>query len=560
MVEDFLSWTSFDRERRITARLVDRTPLVEHHLGVDDEGTDLLLYTLGDLSLPTLMIIGGVHGNELGAREGVLREMTRMAQRRLIPGISLAFIPSAVPAAVSRGTRNSPLSGRDLNSDFYRLPTLEGEAVINAIRIVQPAAMIDMHEYGGDAVREEVLIGRSMLPETHPLMGRWSRLAYEEMFHIVERAGWTANHWSSHARGTLRQISGELHAVGLLTETRIRDARIPRMMQNVDIIQGLVAWFTEHAENIQAASDASRARAVRNDGPMTIAVTSGSTATSPWDRAWIKGWTPSEPLPQKLIDAFDITVNTDGTIPAAQSARQILPMLMDEGSVRLAVPGERIYHPAPTPLSEIKVRHAGVTHRVVSMIRMTDAGRVPVVLSAQPGSLIPDPKFTRETRWWRTWGTTTGAWSVDTPPDGSDPAIHLHGDGLIRIETPLTTHREDREITIEADVWVDADGVRPGQLHVWAKDAGALVASGFNPAEGEMVAGWNHLSRRVTFAQHGAQRFALQLGQVSSGQTNPAWWRVRVRGTPLPTYTTLGSQWGTYADLESAGLTYQDLG
>jgi len=99
---------------------------------------------------PTVLVVGQQHGDEPAGSEALLviaGELAHGHLEHLLDRINVVLLPRANPDGAFAGRRLSS-SGIDINRDHLLLRTPEAQAQAQLARDYQPAAMVDLHEYG----------------------------------------------------------------------------------------------------------------------------------------------------------------------------------------------------------------------------------------------------------------------------------------------------------------------------------------------------------------------------------------------------------------------------
>src|SRR5690554_611217 len=121
-------------------------------LATSRQGRPIRMVTFGALSDPTLLLVGGMHGNEPSGREVLLwfaRELGQgVGAARLLRGRSVAIVPTLNPDGRAGNTRENS-AGVDPNRDHITLTEAEAEALHVAMAATDPVMIADLHEYGG---------------------------------------------------------------------------------------------------------------------------------------------------------------------------------------------------------------------------------------------------------------------------------------------------------------------------------------------------------------------------------------------------------------------------
>ena len=193
---------------------------------------------------PSLLIIGQQHGNEPAGGEAALVIIERLARGDLVPllaHINVVVVPRANPDG-AEAFRRTTSNGIDLNRDHVLLRTPEARALVGLMRALDPAVVVDAHEYSvagswvrnfGGLARADVLIQAATQANLTPaiallqdgtflpamrrafdargLMHDWYFFA-DRNPHVVNMGGIEPE--------LARNASGLRHAAGILVESR----------------------------------------------------------------------------------------------------------------------------------------------------------------------------------------------------------------------------------------------------------------------------------------------------------------------------------------------------
>ncbi|MBX3499751.1 MAG: M14 family metallocarboxypeptidase [Alphaproteobacteria bacterium] len=118
---------------------------------------------------PTVLIVGQQHGNEPAGGEAALAIIERLARGDLVPllaHINVVVVPRANPDG-AEAFRRATANGIDLNRDHVLARTPEARVLIGLMRELDPALVLDAHEYSaignwlrnfGGLARPDVLV------------------------------------------------------------------------------------------------------------------------------------------------------------------------------------------------------------------------------------------------------------------------------------------------------------------------------------------------------------------------------------------------------------------
>ena len=146
-----------------------------------------------DVSVPTVMIIGGQHGNEPAGSEAALAIADRLAtvDAALLDRVNVIVVPRANPDA-SELFRRASANGSDVNRDHLLLQTPEGRALADTIVRYRPHVVLDLHEFtvGGRWVeklgaveRYDALLQAATVANVDPEISRIAQRDYVDALH-----------------------------------------------------------------------------------------------------------------------------------------------------------------------------------------------------------------------------------------------------------------------------------------------------------------------------------------------------------------------------------------
>ena len=98
---------------------------------------------------PTVLLIGGQHGDEPAGCEALLvmaRELVQGLLRPVLNQINVIIVPRANPDGATAGERSTG-NGTDMNRDHLLLNTPEARALAKLVRDYRPMVVVDLHEY-----------------------------------------------------------------------------------------------------------------------------------------------------------------------------------------------------------------------------------------------------------------------------------------------------------------------------------------------------------------------------------------------------------------------------
>jgi uncharacterized protein len=125
------------QKNRILMEHIHQTPLTKKIINAGSKGTPLLKLGGGP---PQLMLMAGIHGNELPPQIAILELLNKLLEEKL--NGTLFIIPFAVPFATMRSDRR--FKGFDMNRTASRKGYVSNK-ILNAIKILKMNSAADFH-------------------------------------------------------------------------------------------------------------------------------------------------------------------------------------------------------------------------------------------------------------------------------------------------------------------------------------------------------------------------------------------------------------------------------
>ena len=202
--------------------------------------------TLLRIGRPTVLLVGGQHGDEPAASEAMLVVARQLAEGRLNPlldRINVIVVPRANPDGALAQRRGSA-GGIDINRDHLLLQTPEAQALARLAAEYRPAVVVDAHEYNvhgpwlqkfGGVQRADALLQYATTPNLPSFLTRaaeeWfrqplvdalgrERLGVEWYYTTSDDPADKTVAMGSIVPDTLRNVAGLENAVAFLVETR----------------------------------------------------------------------------------------------------------------------------------------------------------------------------------------------------------------------------------------------------------------------------------------------------------------------------------------------------
>ncbi|MGW6054588.1 M14 family metallopeptidase [Streptomyces sp. NPDC055189] len=380
---DGARWTSQPEEQKLLATIDKATDRVSvSRIGTTKQNRPVQLVRIGERPTKnTVLLICSQHGDEPSGRDACLSTIRDLAYakdkktRTFLSRTTLLVVPTANPDGRAADTRGNS-DGVDINRDHISLKTAEARAMAAVIRDRQPDSIYDLHEYGAtpkyydkdlfDLWPRNLNTDEAVHEEAQTLSEAYVRPAANKAGHTTGTYGiWTDPVTGDPVKQTagdgqeriLRNVSGIKHAAGLLIESRVdpltdaekKDEALNnrrRVKSQLAALGGLFAYADERRGQLEEATAAARAEGFRDRGPVYVGGADNDPAEpseviqDPPCGYWLNAAQYGDVRDELALHG--VKVRRDGAgayVPMRQSARALVPLLLDERAAYHIVTG-----------------------------------------------------------------------------------------------------------------------------------------------------------------------------------------------------------------------------
>ena len=119
--------------------------ILDHVAYRDTDRPIHLIASNRDRASKTLLVLGGVHGNEQAGLLAIPRLLCTIREQSLAPDVEVRFVTPVNAVGAAEGSRYNA-DGFDINRDFVRFETREAQLVRQVFTERPPDVMISLHE------------------------------------------------------------------------------------------------------------------------------------------------------------------------------------------------------------------------------------------------------------------------------------------------------------------------------------------------------------------------------------------------------------------------------
>jgi hypothetical protein len=359
-------YTSKQRELDFYNALVADSPRIafEQIGAASGDATPIYLVRIGATAPPTAgntdscLVLGMQHGSETASRESVIQFIRDMVYTTdpddvaYLTAHPLFIIPTVNAGQIGTAKRENA-NGIDTNRDHVSLTQPETRAVADAIRLVKPRIIVDVHENNDTGV--DIQFGSIEQPQAATQVRDLSTALRQAVSaHLVGLGRTTATYLSGTHAGIMHNLGGLRHIPTVLTETdRTSGMTTPQRIElTLHSLKAIRDWHETNATSIPTAAAAAKsAKAAEGSAATTPFRLSAAVTLNPPPSAYWITQAQRDAIDFHLT-TFDIeTTPSEGgyLVSMGQPAQPVIPFLLDESSEVKAVTAERRYPAAPEP-------------------------------------------------------------------------------------------------------------------------------------------------------------------------------------------------------------------
>lgn len=342
------------------------------------------------LKQPTVLFICSQHGNEPAGREAclqVLRDLAFTSNKSLVDQMkkmTILFVPSANPDGRAANTRENA-NGIDINRDHLNLVTPEAQAIAGVVRDYQPEIVMDHHEYGPSvpAVYDDELL--YLWPRNLNADETIHDLAHSFVNEYIEpgaeKAGYSADEYGQYEladqdfhqsagdgdEGIARNAFGLRHSLGILVESAVtedprngpgevtsaEELNKRRVASHLVVAHETLRYLRIEGSRVATQTRKAAIRKTIEGKKRSAPVYFGGADNAPPEDAQILVTPPCRydltatqaKDMSKTLRLLGIRTTDRGSgisVPMAQAAEPLIPLLLDERGTRHAVAAKPI--------------------------------------------------------------------------------------------------------------------------------------------------------------------------------------------------------------------------
>lgn len=378
------SWSSLALESAFWQTVADDTDATVTVAGQSVQGRDIYRIDLGTGTTQTLLITSLIHANEPATRDALMAWLRDLAYST-DPGVLDYLTSHRIVALCPCNPDSFPnarvnANGANINRDFYALTQPETKVIMSVVGQVKPDMILDVHEYHGSPSQPDWMGRAGGHPLTHPAIKAMEQDCYDAGHVDMVSQGYTSEPYfdSLLMRSGMSTVAGPNNSVGVLSETNTAHTDADRVLIQKRILDVFRQWHGQNAAACKAAVAQARADAAASTETVPLYTKEYFAQEVDLPRLiGLGGYQLDGPLPEAQQVAFGIEVDAGGFVSMSQTARLVIPTVLDPDSPeRAPVQAARVGVPIPDrPVVGWRVFAEGKARKVIAA-RFHDGTRV----------------------------------------------------------------------------------------------------------------------------------------------------------------------------------------
>lgn len=336
--------TQANEQAFYTALEADTGHIKRWQIGTDTIGNPIWLVCITG-SPPTnpepahgVLLVAKQHGNEVASREVAIQIIRDLAYWA---GADLTYLNDypvyVIPTVLSKNSATNQ-NGLNLNRDHIRLSQPETVATHEAFNMVQPTVAVDLHENNSQSTPNTELMYAAYEELTDEILASSLALAeYVGAYVAAQGLTWGWYVKTGDDPTTARNQWAMYHTTSILSETMASGVPLAnRVTYATHIAKGTIQYHRLNAAALLSAQNDSIAEAIAEGANTSDTFVFDADTTLPSTPAGYLISNADFAANQEAITLHGITTWNTGSAryaPMAQSARTILPLLMDPASI-----------------------------------------------------------------------------------------------------------------------------------------------------------------------------------------------------------------------------------
>ena len=146
---------------------------------------------------------GQLHGNEVAGGEaalGMIKRLDGEEGAKLLESINVYVIPRMNPDGAQKNIRKNPTTNLDMNRDLFYLQHVETQNLVKVVQLLDPAVVIDSHEYNANIFTEnssyaDIMLGVGFAYNDREELAELSIQLMDDAFAALEQQGLSCKYY-----------------------------------------------------------------------------------------------------------------------------------------------------------------------------------------------------------------------------------------------------------------------------------------------------------------------------------------------------------------------------